>query len=201
MKLTELKQKYDEFVPTIDKEKPLWEQKRKWFAEHIVITPYIPFEIKAGMALQVVDSVLSFNKETDCLEYTILEKDVLLSVAMVNMYTDIEYDIKEEDESSSLDVYNIIAEMGLDDYLKYQSDCFDAETFCGWVEEECRIRLKAYNGTGAVLNRRLKGIEDQIVSAVDKLSNLNLNPEIMSEVAETIERINLTVGEVKSLNN
>lgn len=203
MQLQELKQKFNQFK---DENKELeynefCEKRRDWLKDQITIATYLPFQTKVAMALNVVESLI--KEEDDMLTYDPIEKDVITFMTLVNMYTDIEYEFEDTDDDNDegVEIYNDLCEIGVDDFLDFCDLSDDMSVFQGWVDNEIYTKCTERNSIGSVLNRRLISIENTIISMVDKLANMELKPEALTEVAETIDRINNTVGEVKELAN
>ena len=202
MQLVELKKLYDEFYEANHGAEDFEKRRIDWIEEHVNIVPYVPFAQKVQAIMAAVDTIVS--EQDEMLVKDPIEMDVIVTMAIVNQYTDIEYDLEEkedEDGGDGIKIYDMLSEIGIITWITYDTRQYsgDIHRFADWLYDEVNDRIDNHNSTSAILNRRIKAIEDVVVNAVEKFGDMDFRPDKMQEIAETVERINSTEEEVKEL--
>lgn len=205
MQLKELKEQYDAYKKGLgDISDYDWHNSRREFLkQNIKIAEYVPFTAKVALVTDLAEDLV--KEENGHMTVNPIEYEVLRTMSIVNLYTDIEYDIRDseaDDEANEgkyepIEVYEVLSQMGIEQILYCNED---AALFSEWLHGSVYGMAEDYNSVGAVFNRRLGAIEDAIVNAVEKLGEMNMDPKMLEEVGKTIEHINGTVNDVRQFS-
>lgn len=205
MQLKELKEQYDAYRKRLGDISDFdWRKSRKEFLkQNIRIAEHVPFVAKVALITDLAEDLV--KEENGHMTVNTIEYEVLKTMSIVNLYTDIEYEIRDseaDDEANEgkyepIEVYDILSQMGVDQVLLYNED---VAVFLDWLNSSVYGMAEDYNSVGAVFSRRLGAIEDAIVNAVEKLGEMNMDPKMLEEVGKTIEHINGTVNDVRQFS-
>lgn len=190
MKVTELKEIYDKFVEAT----PEKSGDDFPFNQYVKIEEYIPIAAKIDIAQKAAVEV--YTEENGYRSYDKIVSDIIKSLTIISLYTDLEYD-----EDTTFEAYDFLTSMGFFDYL-IDMDYEDIYRFKAIYDDIIYQLVDEYNSLPSVVNRGLLRLENRIVDAIDNFAEkANINPAEMDKLKESLLNINSTIDRVSDVKS
>lgn len=188
MKVTELKQKFDDFIASHSE----MDAEAFPFTQYIKIENYIPIAAKLDVAQKAAAEL--YEEENGIRSYDTSSANIVQDLTVISLYTDLEY---EEDET--FEAYDMLTQMGIFDYFR-DMDYEDIFRFREIFDNTLAQIVDDYNTLPNVVNKGLLRMENRIVDAINNFANkANMDPESIQQLQDSIMNIQSTMKQVEGI--